>query len=36
VNYVPGDGDPSRFREYCGFADTGEWMGEEKVMKLIL
>jgi diamine N-acetyltransferase len=36
VSYGPGDGNPSPFYEKLGFVDTGEWMGEEKVMKLTL
>lgn len=36
VSYAPGEGDPSPFYEKYGFVDTGEWMGEEKVMKLTL
>ena len=36
VSYEPGDGNPSPFYEKFGFVDTGEWMGEEKVMKLTL
>jgi diamine N-acetyltransferase len=36
VSYAPGDGNPSPFYEKLGFVDTGEMMGEEKVMKLTL
>ena len=36
VSYAPGEGDPSPFYEKLGFVDTGEWMGDEKVMKLAL
>jgi diamine N-acetyltransferase len=36
VSYVPGDGNPSPFYEKCGFVETGEWVGKEKVMKLAL
>ena len=36
VSYEPGDGNPSPFYERFEFVDTGEWMGEEKVMKLTL
>jgi diamine N-acetyltransferase len=36
VSYEPGEGNPSPFYEKLGFVDTGEWMGEEKVMKLTL
>jgi diamine N-acetyltransferase len=34
VTYVPGEGNPSPFYEKAGFVDTGEWMGEERVMTL--
>jgi diamine N-acetyltransferase len=34
VSYVPGEGDPSPFYEKCGFVETGDWRGDEKVMKL--
>jgi diamine N-acetyltransferase len=36
LSYEPGDGNPSPFYEKLGFVDTGEWMGEEKVMTLTL
>jgi len=36
VSYEPGDGNPSPFYGKAGFAETGEWIGEEKVMKLTL
>ena len=36
VTYEPGDGNPSPFYEKLGFVETGEWMGQEKVMKLTL
>jgi diamine N-acetyltransferase len=36
VSYVPGEGNPSPFYEKCGFVETGEWEGDEKVMKLAL
>jgi len=36
VTYVPGEGNPSPFYEKCGFVDTDGWMGEEKLMKLLL
>jgi diamine N-acetyltransferase len=36
VSYAPGEGDPSPFYEKCGFVETGEWEGGEKVMKLAL
>ena len=34
VSYVPGEGNSSPFYEKCGFVETGEWEGNEKVMKL--
>jgi diamine N-acetyltransferase len=34
VSYTPGKGNPSPFYEKCGFVETGEWAGDEKVMKL--
>jgi diamine N-acetyltransferase len=36
VSYAPGEGDPSPFYKKCGFVETGEWEGGEKVMKLVL
>ena len=36
VSYEPGDGNPSPFYEKLGFVETGEMMGEEKVMKRTL
>jgi diamine N-acetyltransferase len=36
VSYVPGEGNPSPFYERCGFVETGEWEGDEKVMQLAL
>jgi diamine N-acetyltransferase len=36
VSYAPGEGDPSPFYKKCGFVETGEWEGGEKVMKLAL
>jgi diamine N-acetyltransferase len=36
VSYAPGEGDPSPFYEKFGFVETGEWEGDEKVMKLAL
>lgn len=36
VSYEPGEGNPSSFYRKVGFAETGEWLGEEKVMKLTL
>ena len=34
LSYTPGEGDPSPFYGKFGFVDTGEWISEEKVMKL--
>jgi diamine N-acetyltransferase len=36
VSYEPGEGNPSPFYKRLGFVETGEMMGEEKVMKLAL
>jgi len=36
LSYAPGEGNPSPFYGKCGFVDTGECMGDEKVMKLTL
>jgi diamine N-acetyltransferase len=36
LSYVPGEGNPSPFYVKCGFVETGEWNGGEKVMKLVL
>jgi diamine N-acetyltransferase len=34
VSYAPAEGNASPFYEKCGFVETGEWAGNEKVMKL--
>ncbi len=36
LSYVPVEGNPSPFYLKCGFVETGEWEGDEKVMKLTL
>ena len=34
LSYVPGEDNPSPFYKKLGFAETGEWEDDEKVMKL--
>jgi diamine N-acetyltransferase len=34
LSYVPGAGSPLPFYQKCGFVETGEWEGDEKVMAL--
>lgn len=36
MGVITGRGEHSPFYAKLGFVDTGEWMGEEKVMKLTL
>ena len=34
LSYMPGEGNPSPFYRRMGFEETGEWLDNEKVMKL--
>lgn len=36
LSFVPGEGNPSPFYSKLGFVETGEWDGDEKIMKLEL
>ena len=36
LSYVPEEGNPLPFYIKCGFVETGEWEGKEKVIKLVL